>query len=235
MDDRATSLVFGGRGAIGGAIADAMQRGHRRVLRTSRKPGAEDADTVWIDPFAADGGGLRAIDDLPELQAVVWAQGINTTDSVEAFDQSSFEDLLRANCTFVAVTLAALLDKNLLARGARLCVISSIWQSMTRQEKMSYTVSKAAVGGLVRSCAVDLAPRQILVNAVLPGALDTPMTRAALTPAQLEALTGSTGFKRLPAVADVVSLVCYLCSDANTGVSGQSIAVDLGYSVGRLV
>lgn len=175
------------------------------------------------------------MDDLPALHAVVWAQGVNTADSAEQFQLPRFEELLRANCAYVAVTLAALLERDLLAHGARLCVVSSIWQEMARQHKLSYTVSKAAVGGLVRSCAVDLAHRGILVNAVLPGALDTLMTRAALSPDQLEALAASTGFQRLTAVADVVSLVGYLCSEANTGVTGQSIAVDLGYSVGRII
>lgn len=235
MADQATALVFGGLGAIGKAVAAGLAGNGRRVIRTSRSPTSDDADALWVDPFAPDGTGLRSLDDLPELQAVVWTQGVNSTDSVDQFDCVSFEELLRANCTYVAVTLAAMLERNLLARGARLCVVSSIWQAIARQQRFSYTVSKAAVGGLVRSCAVDLSDRGILINAVLPGALDTPMTRAALTPVQLERLTEATGFQRLPAVADVVSLVCYLCSEANTGVTGQSIAVDLGYSVGRLV
>lgn len=235
MADQATGLVFGGFGAIGDGVAAGLANSGQRVFRTSRSPGAGTVDAVGLDPWASDGSGLTRLDDLPDLHAVVWAQGVNAADSVAQFDHSAFEEMLRANCTYVALTLAALLERDLLAHGARLCVVSSIWQDMARQNKLSYTVSKAAVGGLVRSCAVDLADRGILVNAVLPGAVDTPMTRAALSPTQLEALAASTGFKRLTAVADVVSLVCYLCSEANTGVTGQSIAVDLGYSVGRLV
>lgn len=235
MADQTTALVFGGFGAIGDGVTAALADSGQRVFRTSRSPEAGTTDALALDPWASDGSGLAALDDLPELHAVVWAQGVNAADSVEQFDCSTFEELLRANCTYVVVTLAALLERDLLAHGARLCVVSSIWQAVARQHKLSYTVSKAAVGGLVRSCAVDLADRGILVNAVLPGAVETPMTRAALTPSQLEALASSTRFQRLTAVADVVSLVCYLCSEANTGVTGQSIAVDLGYSVGRLV
>lgn len=235
MADQATALVFGGFGAIGDGVATEFGQRGQRVFRTSRSSAAGTSDTLTVDPFAAEGTGLDALDNLPELNSVVWAQGLNAGDSAERFDRFEFDDLLRANCTYVAVTLAAMLERNLLAYGARLCVVSSIWQSVARQHKFSYTVSKAAVGGLVRSCAVDLANRGILVNAVLPGALDTPMTRAALTPAQIDTLAASTGFRRLTTVADVVSLICYLCSDFNTGVTGQSIAVDLGYSVGRLV
>lgn len=235
MADRANALVFGALGAIGEGVAAGLAGTGRRVFRTSRSPATDGADTITVDPFAPDGDGLRALDDLPDLHAVVWAQGTNSADSIDQLDPASFDELLRSNCTYVAVTLAAILEKNILADGSRLCVVSSIWQAMSRQHKFSYTVSKSALGGLVRSCAVDLAGRGILVNAVLPGALDTPMTRAALTPQQLEALAAGTGFGRLATVDDVVSLVCYLCSEANGGVTGQSIAVDLGYSVGRLI
>ena len=235
MGDGTNALVFGGFGAIGDAVAAGLADGGHRVFRTSRTaaPGPEDA--LQLDPFSPDGTGLDSLDGLPLLQAVVWSQGVNASDSIEVFDRSSFESVLQANCTYVAVTLGALLQRDLLAPGARLCVVSSIWQVVARQDKLSYTVSKAAVGGLVRSCAVDLAERGMLINAVLPGALDTPMTRAMLSEAQLAGLTDSTGFRRLATVPDVVSLVCYLCSDANTGVTGQSIAVDLGFCVGRLV
>lgn len=235
MTEPAAALIFGGFGSIGAAVAEGLAVDGRRVFRTSRSPAPGDVDALSIDPFTRDGAGLRPLDALPKLDAVVWAQGVNAADSVEQFDHASFDEVLRANCTYVAVTLAALLERDLLARGSRLCVVSSIWQDVARQQKFSYAVSKSAVGGLIRSCAVDLAERGMFVNAVLPGALDTPMTRAALTPAQLKSLAASTGFGRLPEVADVVSLVRYLCSAANTGVTGQSIAVDLGYSVGRLV
>lgn len=235
MVDRARALVFGGYGAIGSAVAAGLERDGFRVLRGSRSAETQDSGHVRVDPFDEGGAGLSALDDLPLLDAVVWAHGANRADSVESFDLRAFEDVLRANCTFVAVTLAALLERERLVDGARLCVVSSIWQTAARRAKLSYTVSKAALGGLVRSAAVDLAHRRILVNAVLPGVVETPMTRSMLTPAQLETITASTGFDRLLSVGDVASAVCHLCSPANTGVTGQSVTVDLGFTVGHRV
>ena len=134
---------------------------------------------------------------------------------------------------FVAATLAGLLQMNLLRDGARLCVISSIWQTIARERKLSYTVSKAALAGLVHSAAADLASRGILVNAVLPSVTDTAMTRAMLSPEQIDRFASATGFERLTSLDDVANTVAFLCSERNTGVTGQSIAVDLGYTTVR--
>jgi NAD(P)-dependent dehydrogenase (short-subunit alcohol dehydrogenase family) len=227
--DGPAALVFGGRGAIGAAVASDLAGRNYRVFRTSRRPGG---DAIPVDP---EGGCLGALGDLPPASVVVWAQGANRNDSVVDFDAEAFEAVLAANTTFVARTLAELLRLGKLLDGARLCVVSSIWELMARQAKLSYTVSKAALGGLVRSAAVDLAPRRILVNAVLPGVVDTPMTRSVLRPEQVAAFEDATGFRRLVSLADVVSLVGYLCSPDNTGVTGQSVVVDLGYSGGRIL
>ena len=70
---------------------------------------------------------------------------------------------------------------------------------------------------------------------MLPGALETPMTRRNLSAGQIDRLSAATGFNRLPALDDVASLVLYLCSQENTGISGQFIAADLGFSNARIL
>jgi 3-oxoacyl-[acyl-carrier protein] reductase len=96
-------------------------------------------------------------------------------------------------------------------------------------------MSKAAVGGLVRSASIDLAPRGILINAVLPSVIDTPMTSANLTPEQVERVANSTPFGRLISLDEVVAAIELLCSERNTGITGQSLSVDLGFAHARLV
>jgi enoyl-[acyl-carrier-protein] reductase (NADH) len=61
------------------------------------------------------------------------------------------------------------------------------------------------------------------------------MTRRNLSHAQIESLASATGFSRLPSLTDVASLVCFLCSPENTGITGQFIAADLGFSHVRIV
>jgi NAD(P)-dependent dehydrogenase (short-subunit alcohol dehydrogenase family) len=232
-------LLFGASGAIGGAILDtAVARGWM-VTAVSRHGTAcaETRDGVrWIavDPLAAE-FSTEALAAEGPYTSVCWAQGANRNDSVYDVDAESHLAIYNANCTYILVTLQALLKAGLLARGSRLCVISSIWQEMARQNKLSYCVSKAALRGLVLSAAADLAKDGHLINAVLPGALDTPMTRANLSAEQIGRLEGATQFGALSQLGDVASLVCYLCGAGNTGITGQFIAADLGYSRVRIV
>jgi 3-oxoacyl-[acyl-carrier protein] reductase len=233
-------LVFGASGAIGESICGSAGAKGWRVVGVARKPGSitisgSDHRAIAYDPFASV--DLReALGSAEVFDAVVWAQGANLTDSVHDVEVDAHLELYKANCLFVLITLRQLLDAGLLSRdGARLCVISSIWQERARQTKLSYTMTKAAVGGLVRSAAIDLAKDGHLINGVLPGALDTPMTYANLSEAQLKAIEGATPFGRLTSVDTVADLVTFLCSAQNSSVSGQSIAVDLGFSNVRLV
>ena len=232
-------LVFGASGAIGKSICDSAAANGWRVVGVARTPGDEpqvpERRQVAYDPF--EGPDLASVLNDPEpFNAVVWAQGANLTDSVHDVEIDAHLELYKANCLFVLVSLKQMLDAGLLSPdGARLCVISSIWQERARQTKLSYTMTKAAVGGLVRSAAVDLAKDGHLINGVLPGALDTPMTYANLSPVQLGTIEGATLFNRLSSVNTVADLVTFLCSTQNSSISGQSIAVDLGFSNVRLV
>jgi 3-oxoacyl-[acyl-carrier protein] reductase len=230
-------LVFGGSGAIGGAIAMAAANHRWEVIATSRQAQPDSKGSVkWIvvDPFA-DSFSAKALQERGPYTAVCWAQGANGSDSVYNVSLDDNLDLYRSNCLYIVATLRILLDYKLLIPASRLCVISSIWQTLARQSKLSYCMTKAALHGLVLSASVDLAREGHLINAVLPGALDTPMTRANLNPVQLQGFTAATGFGRLATLDDVASLVLYLCSRENSGITGQFISADLGFSNVRLV
>jgi 3-oxoacyl-[acyl-carrier protein] reductase len=170
------------------------------------------------------------LESLPELDAVVWAQGVNQNDSILDVDAGSLSHVLEANTVFVASTMQSLISTGRIGQGSRLCVVSSIWQEITRTNKFSYSVSKAALGALVKSAAIDLSALGIFVNAVLPGVLDTPMTRSVLSEDQLRNVEHATGFNRLVSPKQIAQVVEFLCSDLNMGISGQSIVVDLGFS-----
>jgi NAD(P)-dependent dehydrogenase (short-subunit alcohol dehydrogenase family) len=143
--------------------------------------------------------------------------------------------IYNSNCTYILITMQALLKNGFLQPSSRMCVISSIWQELGRQNKLSYCMSKAALSGLVLSASADLAKDGHLINAILPGALDTPMTRRNLSAQQIDRLEEGTQFGRLASLGDVASLACYLCSSENTGITGQFVAADLGYSRVRII
>lgn len=205
------------------------------VSRTGRPtvdtlPGADWL--VW-DPFSASEEAPEEITQ--PFDAAIWAQGQNFNDSIETFDATTHEEMYRVNVVYIMKTLHALLLHKLLATPARLCIISSIWQNIARQNKLSYTVSKAALRGLVQSLSIDLGKDGHLVNAVLPGALDTPMTHANLSAEQMLQLKEATPLKKLATLDDVCNLTGFLCSLDNTGITGQFIAADRGFSYARIL
>lgn len=223
------ALVFGAGGQIGSACRRALQHQGYAVAgtgRTARKDVGIDA----FDPLAGD-----ALPGTQTFDAVVWAQGANANDSLTDFDADRHLGLYKANTLFVAESLHRLLAEQRLNRGARLCVVSSIWQRVARRQKLSYMMSKAALQGLVMSAAIDLAEQGMVINAVLPGALDTPMTHANLSAEQVARIAAMTPFGRLASIDDVANIVGFLCASANTSITGQFIAVDLGFENARIV
>lgn len=224
-------LIFGASGAIGGAVAAHGRARGWQVIGVGR---SESEDVRRYDPLRDD--ATQALAGEAAFDGICWAQGANLADSVQTFDAEAHLALYRANCLSVLAGMTALHGAGLLAaRGARLTVVSSIWEQRARADKLSYIVTKAAVGGLVRSAAVDLGREGHLVNAVLPGVLDTPMTAANLSPAQVARVRRRTPHDRLPDLDTVADTVCFLCSADNRSISGQSIAVDLGMSNAHLL
>lgn len=233
-------LVFGATGAIGGTVVDHAVAAGWQVVAVSRNERAPDAKqdkgVEWLryDPLRP--GDEAALAEQAAFDAICFAQGANMADAVTSFDAETHLALYRANCLSVMEGCAALVRLGLLAaNGARIVVVSSIWQDRARADKLSYTVTKAAIGGFVRSASVDLGVDGHLVNGVLPGVMDTPMTRANLSPGQIATVCAKTSAGRLPDLATLAETILFLCSGLNTSISGQSLAVDLGMTNANLL
>ncbi len=236
MTRTAKALVFGASGMIGSQIAAAFARDGVTAIGLGSRPLDEvEAGVTYIPVGRSPEDTRDAVSEHAPFDRIVWAHGVNTNDSVYDCDPATMRATLDANVVYVATTLQGLLARDQLEPASRLCVVSSIWQTIARQNKLSYSVSKAALQGFVASAAVDLAKDGHLINAILPGVLDTQMTRAMLTPAQLERVERATLFNRLPEMSDVVSAALFFCSAANRSVTGQFLAVDLGFRSARLL
>jgi 3-oxoacyl-[acyl-carrier protein] reductase len=222
-------LLFGGSGQIGRVVAAKFRGKDWGVCVVVRAPNTEIPAVITWDVLAG-----KNIPDALKLQApfnaVCWAQGANLNDNIYTFDKTNHQALYEANVLFVLESLSQLLQDKLLVKSAKLCIVSSIWQEISRQNKLSYAISKSALRGLVLSLANDLAEDGHLVNAVLPGALDTPMTRSNLSEEQMQSIKRSTKFNKLATLEDVVSTIHFLCSEENSGLTGQFLKVDLGFS-----
>ena len=233
------TLVFGASGSIGRAICNRLQQQGFRVIGSGRSERPLELSFLpWVQWTQDSQVFATQLDESlagSKIDSVIWAQGINFNDQVEDFDLPRHLEMYEANVTFILITLQLLLDKSLLSRSAKLCVISSIWQNIGRQNKLSYCITKSALQGLIQSLSIDLGKNGILINAVLPGALDTEMTRKNLSTTQIQCLENATPLKSLPDLSDVTGLVDYLCSASNTGITGQFIAADRGFSNARIL
>jgi NAD(P)-dependent dehydrogenase (short-subunit alcohol dehydrogenase family) len=138
--------------------------------------------------------------------------------------------MINVNVTFIINTLNFLLTNNKLNYGSKLVIISSIWEELTRENKLSYTISKAALSGLVKNVAYDLSKHNILINNVLPGVIDNEMSQKTLSPEQFNYIKNYMQFNRLITLNDVYKTVKFLTTE-NTGITGQSIKVDLGFTI----
>lgn len=227
----ANLLIFGSTGTLGEATLIKFRNegwdvtcGVRKVLRDC------DVQLPITKNFLPAGLTEK------NFSAVVFAQGANTNGSVMESSSEQLEDLFEANVTMIADTVASLMHHNLIEEGGRIVIISSLWEQFTRQDKFAYTVTKAAVGGLVRSLAVDLGrAKGILVNGILPGIVRSPMTERTLSPAQVDNVIGQTPSGKLATPVDIANAIYLLGCETNTAISGQSIFVDRGFSIARTI
>ena len=164
---------------------------------------------------------------IPKVKSVIWCQGVNCNDSIGSLNYSNYMNTIDVNLHYITKTLDDLVKYEKLEKGSRCLIISSLWQEFSRENKFSYTVSKAAIGGIVRSCSVDLGKNNIFINALLPGPIDNEMSRLNLTQEQMDKLPGFVNLN------DLWYLSEYLCLN-NTSTNGQSIIVDLGFSVKKM-
>jgi NAD(P)-dependent dehydrogenase (short-subunit alcohol dehydrogenase family) len=223
-------LIFGGTGVLGQTIADKFQANGYQVVygvRTVSNPANQFQLPLSDGP-------------VPELlkgelfDTVIFAQGANNNDSVINHSLDDLNRLFEANVSFISTTTKALILHNLIKHKAKMVILSSFWEQITRQEKMSYTITKAAVGGLVRSMAVDLGnAKGILVNGLLPGVVDSPMARGLLKPEQIENVQRQTPGHKMIIPTDIANAAYLLGCEDNTAISGQSLFVDYGFTVSR--
>jgi 3-oxoacyl-[acyl-carrier protein] reductase len=211
-------LVFGSNGSIGSGCAVQLQN-FGVVIKGSRDPLKFDSQMGQVST----------------ISGVIWAQGINSSDSIAGFNPVDFNKVIDANVTFILSTTRKLLESQKLSKDAQLVIVSSMWSQLSRPNKLAYSISKTALLGVIRSLAIDLGESGIQVNAVAPGPIDTPMTRENLSTQELNRLISETPIKRLVTLDEVVNTLCAFAIGQMSGISGQEIIIDGGWGVSKLV
>jgi NADP-dependent 3-hydroxy acid dehydrogenase YdfG len=218
------SLVFGATGSIGNYIFNEFNKSGINTIGTTSSLDKTNQNIIFVN-----NENYTNLKNIENVDIIVWAHGYNFSDNINNFDINKFNTMIDANVSFILNTLHYLLDNNKINNSAKMVIISSIWEQSTRPNKLSYTISKAALSGLVKNVAYDLSSKNILINNVLPGVIDKEMSRKALSDTHMNYIKNYMNFNRLITIDDVYKTVKFLVID-NTGITGQSFKVDLGFT-----
>jgi len=213
-------LVFGASGTLGAAIKTELESKGHHVTSASNSSSSSDIQTA---------NGFEGIATLGiKFDGCVWAQGVNANDTL--LTSEKLDETLEANLFFVVRSMRYLLSSKLLNPTSSLVIVSSVWQNLSRKNKFSYSVSKASLEGLVNSVLADFSENGLRINAVLPGVIDSPMTRANLSDEQIEKIENQTPSGKLVSAIELARVIAWLLSEESLGINGQFISVDNGWS-----
>ena len=238
-----TALVTGGSRGIGRAIAQTLARdGFQVILTYVSRP--EEAEAVAAAIVEA-GGQARAcklnvgdpqsvtdffaseIKDKVNLAVLVNNAGITKDGFLVRMKDEDFDAVMNVNLrgAFICTREAAkIMSKK---RYGRIVNISSVVGQMGNAGQVNYASAKAGLLGLTKSCAKELAARNITVNAVAPGFIETDMT-ASLTDEVRAEYAKAIPLKRMGTAQEVADAVAFLASDKAAYITGQVLAVNGG-------
>ncbi|HEY4955600.1 MAG TPA: 3-oxoacyl-[acyl-carrier-protein] reductase [Gemmatimonadaceae bacterium] len=233
------ALVTGSTRGIGRAIAGTLAECGARVAVVGRDKARADAVAAEIGGgaigFSCDVSDTAAVAQLVSavenefgtLDILVNNAGINRDNIVMRIRDDDWNAVIDTNLRGAFATIRAASRGMMKRRWGRIVNITSIVGLTGNRGQANYAASKAGLIGLTKSVAKELGSRNILVNAVAPGFIDTEMT-AAMTPEAQESLTGTIPLERLGSPADVAAAVAFLASDHAAYITGQVIVVDGG-------
>jgi NAD(P)-dependent dehydrogenase (short-subunit alcohol dehydrogenase family) len=224
INENMRGIIFGAKGSIGNFIFSEFLKEKIDIIGTT-----SNENNISENIILVKNENLENLKNIDEVDIIVWAIGDNCNDNINNYDSNNLNKLINANVMFILNTLNYLLLNNKIKIGGKLVIVSSIWEEFTRDNKLSYSISKSALSGLVKNVSYDLSSKNILINNVLPGVIDNEMTRKTLSNDQLDYIKNYTHFKRLVNLSDVYKTIKFLVTE-NTGITGQSIKVDLGFT-----
>ena len=214
------ALVTGGSRGIGAAIAEHLTDANWQVLAPTRSE-LDLSNSDSIDEFLVNS---------PKVFGLVLNAGINEPAEIADIDDATWQRTLDTNTASAFRLVRALAPQMAETGGGRIVAVSSAYAGRARMGRAAYGASKAALEALVRSTAVEFASSGVLANAIAPGFVDTELTRANNDASAISALLERVPVGRLAKPAEVASAVSFLLSPSNTYITGQTIAVDGGWS-----
>ncbi len=242
MSDTKIALVTGASRGIGAAIATLLGQAGMTVIGTATsEDGAEKISARFTESNITGEGMVLNVTDADSVSqlmstvndrygavtVLVNNAGITKDNLLMRMSDEEWFDVINTNLSAVFRLSKACLRGMLKARWGRIVNVSSVVGSMGNAGQTNYSATKAGVAGFARSLAKEVGSRNITVNAVAPGFIDTDMTKA-LAEDQRQALVEGIALARLGQPEEIAGVVAFLCSDAASYVTGETIQVNGG-------
>jgi len=242
MLDGKVALVSGGSRGIGREIAATLASAGAEVVLTSRntEAAARAASEISTEGRVVRGIALDVADpgsieqalpallkDYARIPILVNNAGITCDNLLMRMKPDDWDRVLQTNLSGVYRLCRALVPSMIRARYGRIVNITSVVAQMGNPGQTNYTAAKAGIEGFSRSLARELASRNVTVNCVAPGFIDTDMTRA-LDDTSRETLLEQVPLKRLGTPADVAAAVGFLVGPGADYITGITLNVNGG-------
>jgi len=236
------ALVTGASRGIGRAIADHLTRAGATVVGTATSQAGADGIGQRLAEIGSRGRGavLDVVDasagdalidaigkEYGKLSILVNNAGITRDTLAMRMKDDDWAAVIETNLSAVFRMSRAVLRGMMKSKHGRIINITSVVGASGNAGQANYAAAKAGVAGMTRALARELGSRNITVNCVAPGFIDTDMTRG-LNEAQTQALLGQIPLGRLGQVDEVASAVVFLASAAGSYVSGATLHVNGG-------
>ena len=242
MFDGLVAFVTGASRGIGRAIALELGRQGAVVAGTSTSNAGAESICDYLHAAGVKGAGYALnVNVLTEVESVVSAvqkqfgdiavlvnnAGIARDNLLLRMKEEEWDDTLSTNLKAVYRLSKLVLRPMMKARHGRIINIASVVGSMGNAGQSNYAAAKAGMIGFSKSLAREIGSRNITVNCIAPGFIDTDMTRA-LSESQRAALTQQIPLGRLGTVEDVAAAVAFLASPAAAYITGATLHVNGG-------
>ena len=227
------ALVTGASRGIGHAIAAELAKQGAKVVGTSTSDaGAKNVPGIGKVLNVRDAAQTDALvesiqQELGPIQILVNNAGITRDNLALRMKDAEWDEVIETNLRAVFRLSRAVMRGMMKARWGRIINITSVVGASGNPGQANYAAAKAAVVGMTKSLARELGSRNITVNCVAPGFIDTDMTRA-LSEEQKKALLGQIPLGRLGTPQDVAAAVAYLASPGGGYVTGSVLHVNGG-------
>ena len=244
-----TAIVTGGSRGIGRACAEMLAAGGARVAVVYA--GNTEAADATVAAITGAGGAAEAmkcdvtdhdavaatvakvVDEWGKLDILVNNAGIIRDGLFAKMSPENWGAVIDTNLTGVYNFCHAAILPMMSARYGRIVNMSSVAAHYSNPGQANYAASKGGIVGLTRCLATEIAKRNVTVNAVAPGFVQTDMTEAVRNAAG-DKIKQAIPRKRLGDPADIARAVCFLADERNDYVTGQTITVDGGLTLGGM-